>query len=110
MSRVIAAGIKESKDEAFVDQTFEKMLGRSASPVELKESVQFLHQQMSLYQNLNQLTPFTSKEMPEVNHKRSHRIYKQSDLQLQRRKRKKGFGEGPFACGKRFCNHSIEEI
>lgn len=29
------------------------------------------------------------KEMPEVNHKRSHRIYKQSDLQLQRRKRKK---------------------
>ena len=29
------------------------------------------------------------KEMPEVNHKRSHRIYTQSDLQLQRRKRKK---------------------
>lgn len=29
------------------------------------------------------------KEMPEVNHKRSHRIYTQSELQLQRRKRKK---------------------
>lgn len=29
------------------------------------------------------------KEMPEVNHKRSHRVYTQSDLQLQRRKRKK---------------------
>jgi putative transposase len=29
------------------------------------------------------------KEMPEVNHKRSHRVYTELDLQLERRKRKK---------------------
>ena len=32
---------------------------------------------------------FLKQEMPEVNHKRSHRIYTELDLQLQRRKRKK---------------------
>ncbi len=66
MSRVIAGEMKDLQDDAFINQSFEKMLGRTASALELKESHQFLHQQMSLYQDLTKLTPFTSKEMPSV--------------------------------------------
>lgn len=66
-ARIITGSLSNTKKpDAFVAAAFEKMLGRQPSSAESKESLEFLRQQAALYREQGALTPFTSKEQPQV--------------------------------------------
>jgi hypothetical protein len=47
-------------DEKYVMSAFERVLGRDATAVELKESVAYLREQAAFYGDRSKLTPFRS--------------------------------------------------
>jgi len=58
MAREVAGQLSSAPD--FVDSTFARILGRSATSVEKRESVKYLGEQTEFYGDRGKLTPFKS--------------------------------------------------
>jgi hypothetical protein len=67
MSREIAGQLSRAapSGDKFADSVFERILGRPATPVERRESINYLQEQTEFYRDPSKLTPFQSG--PEAN-------------------------------------------